>query len=112
MAATPRPVRSVGSAFSWLLALRYLRSRWVNVIGVIGVMFAVWALIVVRGIFSGFIGDIRTEVRRSAPDLLVTSLPRETGYETLRQALADPDVVAGGTDLVPPASPGRRPGGL
>ncbi len=84
----------MGPVFSWLLALRYLRSRWINVLGMLGVTVAVWALILVRGVFSGFIADIRTEVRRSTPDLLLTSLPHTTGFEALRAALAtDPDVV-------------------
>ena len=93
----------MGPAFSWLLALRYLRSRWVNVLGVLGVAMAVWALIVVRSIFSGFIADIRIDIRNSSPDLLITSLPHETGFEvpyeegrpSLRELLADdPDIVA------------------
>jgi lipoprotein-releasing system permease protein len=85
----------VGPAFSWALALRYLTSRWVNVLGMLGVTVAVWALIVVRGIFSGFIADIRTDVRRSSPDLLVTGLPHETSFESLRAALlADAGVAA------------------
>ena len=93
----------MGPAFSWLLALRYLSSRWVNVLGMLGVAMAVWALIVVRCIFSGFIADIRVDVRNSSPDLLVTDLPHETGFEVpneenrpcLRELLAaDPDVVA------------------
>ncbi|MGE3173588.1 MAG: ABC transporter permease [Planctomycetota bacterium] len=85
----------MGPAFSWALALRYLTSRWVNVLGMLGVAVAVWALVVVVSVFSGFIADIRAEVRRSAPDLLVTGLPFETGFERVRRALADdPDVVA------------------
>jgi ABC-type lipoprotein release transport system permease subunit len=81
--------------FSWALALRYLQRRWVNVLGTIGVIVAVWSLIVVRGVFSGFIEDIRTDVRRSSPDLLVTSLPHGTSFASLEEALkGDPDVVA------------------
>jgi len=83
----------LGAAFSSLLALRYLLSRWVNALGVIGVAAAVWALIVVPAIFSGFIADIHREVRRSSPDLLLTNLPNDTGYETLRAALAGADGV-------------------
>jgi ABC-type lipoprotein release transport system permease subunit len=81
--------------FSWALALRYLQRRWVNVLGTIGVIVAVWSLIVVRGVFTGFIEDIRTDVRRSSPDLLVTSLPHGTSFASLEEALkGDPDVVA------------------
>lgn len=84
----------MGPAFSWLLALRYLSSRWVNLLGILGVAVAVWALIVIRSIFSGFITDIRSDVRRTSPDLLVTGLPHDTGYGQLLPALADDDVVA------------------
>lgn len=81
--------------FSWVLALRYLQRRWVNVLGTIGVMVAVWSLIVVRGVFSGFIEDIRVDVRRSSPDLMVTGLPLQTSFLVLEQALtSDQDVVA------------------
>lgn len=81
--------------FSWALALRYLQRRWVNVLGTVGVVVAVWSLIVVRGVFSGFIEDIRSDVRRSSPDLLVTSLPHTTSFAQLEAVLKDdPDVVA------------------
>lgn len=79
--------------FSWVLALRYLQRRWVNVLGTVGVMVAVWSLIVVRGVFSGFIEDIRADVRRSAPDLLVTTLPAGTSFEQLEQVLQAQDGV-------------------
>ncbi len=85
----------MATAFTWLLALRYLTSRWVNVLCVLGVAVAVWALIVVPSVFAGFIADIYTEVRRTSPDLMLTGLPHDTGYEALRAALAaDKDVVA------------------
>jgi len=85
----------LGAAFPWLLALRYLLSRWVNVLGVLGVAVAVWALIVVPSIFSGFIADIHSQTRRTSPDLLLTSLPNDSDYGPLQQALAeDRDVVA------------------
>ena len=85
----------MGAAFPWLLALRYLLSRWVNVLGVLGVAVAVWALIVVPSIFSGFIADIHSQTRRTSPDLLLTSLPNDSDYGPLQQALAeDRDVVA------------------
>ena len=72
-----------------------LLSRWVNVLGVLGVSVAVWALIVVPSVFAGFIADIYSEVRGTSPDLMLTGLPHDTAYEPLRKALAaDSDVVA------------------
>jgi ABC-type lipoprotein release transport system permease subunit len=85
----------MGKAFSWLLALRFLRARWVNFIAIGGVTIAVVALIVVIAVFSGFIGDIRTDLRRSSSDLLVTDLPPLQSYEHLLPALqGDHDVAA------------------
>jgi ABC-type lipoprotein release transport system permease subunit len=83
----------LGPAFSWLLALRYLRSRWVNALAIVGVAVAVAALIFVRSMFTGFVSDIRTDVKNSAPDLLLTSLPHEQGFTALRDALVDEDAI-------------------
>lgn len=86
---------TLGPAFSWLLAFRYLLSRWVNVLGMTGVAVAVWALIVVRAIFSGFLADIESDVRRNSSDLLVTSLPYDTSYQRIAEVLrGDGDVLA------------------
>ena len=46
-------------AFSWSLAVHYLHSRKVTLLGIGGVALAVWALIVVIGVFSGFVSGIR-----------------------------------------------------
>ncbi|MFK7742601.1 MAG: ABC transporter permease [Planctomycetota bacterium] len=81
-------------AFSPFLALRYLVTRRINLLGMLGVAFAVWAMLIVDGVFTGFVQDIRRNVRQSAPDLLLTELPNDTAYEPLREALeADADVV-------------------
>jgi lipoprotein-releasing system permease protein len=57
-------------------------------------MFAVWAILVVDSVFTGFVSEIRKDVRNSAPDLMVTALPHDTSYEALRAAIeADAAVV-------------------
>lgn len=82
------------AAFSPFLALRYLLMRRINLLGVLGVMFAVWAILVVDSVFTGFVSEIRKDVENSAPDLLVTDLPHDTSYEALRVAIeAKSDVV-------------------
>ena len=81
-------------AFSPFLALRYLLRRPIMLIGVFGVTFAVWALLVVDGIFTGFVTEIRADVRRSTADLIVTDLPHDTGYEMLRAAIEADEAVA------------------
>ena len=80
-------------AFSPFVALRYLVTRRINVLGAFGVAFAVWAMLVVDGVFTGFVTEIRQNVRNSAPDLLVTDLPHDTGYERLRAAVEAQDGV-------------------
>lgn len=81
-------------AFAWFLAFRYLISRPVTWLGVLGVSLASWALIVVIAVFSGFIGSIRDGVRNSSPDLLVTDLPIDQSYQALAATLAEVDGVA------------------
>jgi ABC-type lipoprotein release transport system permease subunit len=82
------------TAFGPFLALRYLVTRRINLLGIAGVMFAVWAMLVVDGVFTGFVSEIRTDVRRSTADLIVTDLPHDTGYERLRAAIDADDAVA------------------
>lgn len=81
-------------AFSPFLALRYLLTRRINLLAIGGVMFAVWAIILVDSVFTGFVTQIRTDVRASACDLLLSNLPHETSYRRLLPALQDDDVAA------------------
>ncbi|MBI5850790.1 MAG: ABC transporter permease [Planctomycetes bacterium] len=82
-------------AFSAFLALRYLRSRWINVLGTLGIAVAVWALIVVIAVFSGFIGEIRGSIRNATPDLLCTGLAPGASFAPIDAVLrAEQDVVA------------------
>ena len=81
------------AAFSPFLALRYLVTRRINLLGIGGVLFAVWATLVVDGVFTGFVYEIQSDVRRATPDLLVTDLPERADYDRLRPLLeADQDV--------------------
>ncbi|HLU39107.1 MAG TPA: hypothetical protein VK081_06955, partial [Planctomycetota bacterium] len=81
--------------YSWLLAWRYLVTRRVTLLGVIGVAVAVWAMIVVIAVFSGFIGEIRGAARLASPDLLLTGVRADCDFAAVAPVLrADPDVVA------------------
>jgi len=81
-------------AFSPFVAWRYLLTRRINLLAVGGVTFAVWAILLVDSVFTGFVSQIRSDVRGSACDLMVTELPHDTSYEALRGVLeADADVV-------------------
>ncbi len=82
-------------AYSWFLALRYLFARRVNVLGIAGVAIAVWALIVVIAVFSGFIAEIRGHIRGATADLVLSGVDERCSYEAVRGVLErDPDVVA------------------
>ncbi len=81
--------------FSWFLALRYLVTRWVNLLGMCGVAVAVWALIVVIAVMSGFIEEMTDNIHNASPDLLLTGLrPGCTESQVRPLVDADPDVVA------------------
>jgi lipoprotein-releasing system permease protein len=82
------------TAFSPFLALRYLLTRKINLLAVLGVMFAVWAILLVDSVFAGFVSQIHTDVRRSTTQLMVTDLPHDTDFAVLEPALlAERDLV-------------------
>lgn len=82
------------AAFSPFLAWRYFRKRRINWLSTAGVMFAVWAMLVVDSVFTGFVSSIRQDVANSSPHLLVTDLPHDTDYELLRPVIEAVDGVA------------------
>lgn len=51
------------------LAIRYLLSRPIHLIGTIGITVAVWALIVVFSIFSGYLDVMVSHVRNAVADM-------------------------------------------
>jgi len=88
-------------AYSWFLALRYLLARWVNVLGMAGVAVAVWALIVVISVFSGFISEIREHIREATADLVLTAVKDDCSYSATAEVLErDDDVVATAPRLI------------
>lgn len=85
----------MAAAYSWFLALRYLLARWVNVLGIAGVAVAVWALIVVIAVFSGFIYELRSHIRTASADLVLTGVDANTSFAEIDAVLRrDPDVAA------------------
>jgi lipoprotein-releasing system permease protein len=71
------------------LALKYLRSRPIHALGMLGVTVGVWALIVVVSIFSGFIKEVRAHVRAASSDVVVFGLDWSASFDAVRQALLD-----------------------
>ncbi|MCA8963442.1 MAG: ABC transporter permease [Planctomycetes bacterium] len=96
------------------LAIRYLLTRPINLLGMFGIALSVWALVVVVSLFSGFLAVIESHVQTASADLTVTQLPDWAQWPTLRDGLRDDSNVAA---LAPRlvhhglvARPGVRPG--
>jgi lipoprotein-releasing system permease protein len=64
------------------LSWRYMRARRTNIIGVLGIMVGVGALILILSIMSGFLDETRRVVRGSLSDLIIApyTVPRPDGH--------------------------------
>ena len=95
------------------LAIRYLLTRPINLLGVGGITISVWALVVVVSLFSGFLAVIERHVHEASADVVVGGLPPWAEWPTLRDALRDdPNVAALAPRLLHYGlllPPGRRP---
>lgn len=66
-----------------------------SLVGVGGVTVAVWALIVVISVFTGFIAEQRSKIRAGTPDMLVTELPAEQSFAAIETVLGEwPEIAA------------------
>lgn len=95
------------------LALRYLVTRPINLLGMAGITISVWALIVVVSVFTGFIDVVQRHVHSASADIIVAALPNWATWSKLQPALRDDENVAASAPrllhygiLLPP---GRRP---
>ncbi len=89
--------------YVYYLALKYLLSRPINLLSILGVTLAVWALIVIVSIFSGFIVKMEKHIQGTTSDLSfihIGSSPRSdlTLFQKLLEA--DPEVQAFAPRLV------------
>lgn len=79
--------------YRYYLALRYMVSRPINLLGMIGVMVGVWALIVVVSIFDGYSEELRNHFSMTSSDLMVYHLGKRVRFDRIRPMLeADPNV--------------------
>ncbi|MBM4062272.1 MAG: ABC transporter permease [Planctomycetes bacterium] len=96
------------------LALRYLLTRPINLLGVFGIALSVWALVVVVSLFSGFLAVIARHVHGASADVTVSGLPPGTGWPGLQAELRGETNVAAVAPRVVHYGllhrPGRRPG--
>jgi len=81
--------------YRFFLALRWLASRPINLLGVLGVTAGVWALIVVVSIFSGYKKTAEEHIRSARADLSVHQpyLQRISADDLAAELMADPEVV-------------------
>jgi lipoprotein-releasing system permease protein len=95
------------------LAVRYLVSRPIHLLGIGGVTLGVWALIVVVSIFSGFLVVIGQHVRSASADVSVWFLPDDARFSPLQKAIEEtPNVAAAAPRIVHFGllnRPGERP---
>ena len=87
--------------YRFFLAIRWLASRPINLLGVLGITLGVWALIVVVSIFSGYLVEVRKHVAGSSSDLSAIRLPPDVPYARLLRVIeADPEVAAAAPRLI------------
>ena len=95
------------------LAIRYLITRPINLLGMAGITISVWALVVVVSVFSGVLHVIERHVHAASADISVTGLHNWTSWPQLQAVLADePQVAATAPRLVHYGllqRPGQRP---
>lgn len=65
----------VPSASTVLLGFRYITSRWIAWLSVLGFAVGVLVLIVVTSVMNGFVNEIQTSIRSSLSDLIVRYRP-------------------------------------
>ncbi|MBL8750864.1 MAG: ABC transporter permease [Planctomycetes bacterium] len=82
-------------AYGPFLATRYLLTRPINLLGMLGVTLSVWALVVVVSLFSGVIVVIEEHVHAASADVSIGSLPAGTSWSKLHDAIADDPNVRG-----------------
>ncbi len=81
--------------YKYFLGLKFLLSRKINLLGMFGVLVAVWALITVLSIFKGFIQEVHMQVRGAASDLVLIGHKMDRSYEEVEGFLGqDPNVRA------------------
>jgi lipoprotein-releasing system permease protein len=74
--------------YRWYLALRWLVTRPINLLGVLAITVGVWALIVVVSIFSGYLTEIGKHLQSSTADATVVRLPDDASFASYAAILA------------------------
>ena len=73
--------------YRWAMAMRLLRTRWINLVSILGVTIGVASIIVVMAVMDGFQNDLRTMIRGTLSDVLVEIDPSNVPYGKLKEDL-------------------------
>lgn len=83
-----------GPVYRPFLAVRYLLTRPINLLGMLGIAVGVWALVVVVSLFSGVLQVFERHVHAATADLTIVSLPPWADWSQLELVLRDEANVA------------------
>jgi lipoprotein-releasing system permease protein len=71
------------------LAIRYLLTRPINLLGMAGITISVWALVVVVSLFTGFLAVVERHVHSATADIVVGDLPPWAEWSKVEAVLLD-----------------------
>ena len=82
------------SPYRFVMALRLLRARKINLISIVGVMLGVASIIVVMAVMDGFQRELRAMIRGTLSDMIVELDPTvDTSYRDVKEAVESVDGV-------------------
>ena len=80
--------------YRYYLAHRFMVSRPINLLGILGVMLGVWSLIVVVSIFDGYREELRNQFTMTSSDLSIRRLGSRADFERVREVVENDANVA------------------
>ncbi|MCZ6574124.1 MAG: ABC transporter permease [Planctomycetota bacterium] len=95
MSSPARKCRSPAatSPYRFVVAMRLLRARKINIISILGVMVGVASIIVVMSVMDGFQKELRTKIRGTLSDFIIAINPESVVYEDLKRDVENVDGV-------------------
>lgn len=74
--------------YRFVMALRLLRARWINLISILGVTLGVGSIIVVLAVMDGFQRDLKTMIRGTLSDVIIEISPDAvSSYSKIKEEL-------------------------
>lgn len=75
--------------YKYFLGLKFLFSRPINLLGIVGVAVAVWAMLLIVSIFSGYIREVRRHIRSVASDISLIGYDLDVSYSEVEKFLRE-----------------------